>query len=44
MYQINPTSNEIVQLVPKSFSELGFTEREAEKIEKIIKVYMLKVN
>jgi len=27
MYQINPTSNAIVQLVPKSFSELGFTER-----------------
>ncbi len=27
MYQINTTSNKIVQLVPKSFSELGFTER-----------------
>ena len=27
MFQINSTSNEIVQLVPKSFSELGFTER-----------------
>ena len=27
MFQINATSNEIVQLVPKSFSELGFTER-----------------
>ena len=27
MFQINSNSNEIVQLVPKSFSELGFTER-----------------
>jgi hypothetical protein len=27
MFQINSISNEIVQLVPKSFSELGFTER-----------------
>ena len=27
MFQINSTSNEIVQLAPKSFSELGFTER-----------------
>lgn len=27
MFQINPTSNEIVQLVPKRFSDLGFTER-----------------
>ena len=26
MYQINATSNEIVQLVPKTFKELGFTE------------------
>ena len=28
MFQINSTSNEMVQLVPKSFSELGFTKRE----------------
>lgn len=27
MFQINPTSNEIVKLVPKRFSELGLTER-----------------
>ncbi len=27
MFQINSTSNEIVQLVPKRFSDLGFTER-----------------
>ena len=27
MFQINSTSNEITQLIPKSFSELGFTER-----------------
>jgi len=27
MFQIDNKSNEIVQLVPKSFSELGFTER-----------------
>ena len=27
MFQINSTSNEIIQLTPKSFSELGFTER-----------------
>ena len=27
MFLINSTSNEIVQLAPKSFSELGFTER-----------------
>ncbi|PXA03885.1 hypothetical protein DDZ13_09605 [Coraliomargarita sinensis] len=27
MFQINATSNEIVQLVPKRFSDLGFTER-----------------
>ena len=26
MFQINATSNEIVQLVPKTFKELGFTE------------------
>ena len=26
MFQINPTSNEITQLVPKTFKELGFTE------------------
>jgi len=28
MYQINPTTNEIVQLTPKSFTDLGFKERE----------------
>jgi len=27
MFQINTTSNELVQLAPKKFSELGFTER-----------------
>ena len=27
MFQINSTSNEIVQLTPKRFSDLGFTER-----------------
>lgn len=26
MFQINPTSNKITQLVPKTFKELGFTE------------------
>lgn len=28
MFQINSTLNEIVQLVPKKFSDLGFTERD----------------
>lgn len=33
MFQINSTSNEIVQLAPKSFSELGRDELRMVKFE-----------